>query len=154
MACIETRNITITAAPDPSKDCGYRFAMVEKGSNVTNDEIKSAKSNGVKQSDYHTFHFTLQNLEGSDLQFLNDPFDVMWVKPGNSSNPGSCPDKRMTDGDFCVGQITPSTLTVHNANSRNCKHKFVLNFYGTRADGSKGVVPYDPVWTNGNGGSP
>lgn len=154
MACIETRNITIKAKRDPTQYIGFKFRMYENDRAIDDETLVSEKElKHKKEADYHTFIFTLENEGTSDLAFLDNPFDVMWVKPGNADKPGKCPDRRSSDPDFCVGEVFSTRLVVHNANSRKCKHKFVLNFAGTKADGSLGVVPYDPIWSNGNGGS-
>lgn len=153
MSCVETRNITISARRDPTSYGGFHFDMLENGKNVPDDTIDCGKTDSHKQSDYHKFVFTLENAADTDLQFVDNPFDVMWVAPGNENQAPRCPDRRAHDKDFNIGEIGPHRLVVHNANSRKCKHKFVLNFVGTRADGKRGVVPYDPIWGNTNGGS-
>lgn len=153
MSCVETRNITVRAERDSTKPNGFGFTMVENGTVIADDTIHAAKGGGDKNSDYHTFIFTLENGAGSNLEFLDHPFDVMWVAPGNASQAPQCPPRRSSDADFNIGAIEPRRLVVHNANSRPCKHKFVLNFVGTKADGTRGIVPYDPIWGNTNGGS-
>lgn len=152
MACIETRTITVKAKRDPTKYEGFDFSMWEGDRKVDDETIVAEKGNQHQQSDHHKFIFKLENERGSDLQFLNNSCDVMWVKPGNENQAGKCPKQRSNDPDFFVCDIKPHELTVLNANSRRCKHKFVLNFVGTKADGSQGVVSYDPIWGNGNGG--
>ena len=157
MACGEKRTITVKAKRDATSFSGFDFEMFENGQKVPGDSIESNKDGKGKAPDYHTFTFKLENDpdpgSGTDLKFVGNPFDVMWVKPGSETHAGDCPKKRTGDPDFCVAEVTADTLTVHNANSRKCKYKFVLNFVGTKADGSQGMVSYDPVWTNGNGGS-
>lgn len=153
MACIETRTITVTAKRDPTSFSGFDFQMFEGGKKVPDENLASEKTPAVKKTDYHTFIFMLENEGDSDLKFVSSPFDVLWVQPGIADHPGACPKKRVTDRDFCVAEVTAYKLSVHNANSRKCKHKFVLNFVGTKADGSQGMVSYDPIWTNSNGGS-
>lgn len=155
MSCIETRTITIKAKRDPTDFSGFDFKMFEDGNRVDDDTIVSDKDKlkNAKKCDFHTFIFKLENAEGSDLKFVDNPFDVMWVKTGNATHAGECPKRRSNDRDFCIASIADHELVVHNANSRKCKHKFVLNFVGTKADGSQGMVSYDPVWTNSNGGA-
>lgn len=153
MACIETRNITVKAKRDPTSYTGFDFSLWENGMKVEDETIVSKKEPKHKQSDHHKFIFKLENEEGSDLKFLDNSCDVMWVKPGNENQAGNCPKKRSNDRDFFVCDISPHELVVLNANSRKCMLKFVLNFVGTKADGSQGVVPYDPIWGNTNGGS-
>ena len=153
MACCEKRTITIKAKRDATSFSGFDFTMFENGKKIDDGTIVSDKDGKGKVSDYHTYVFDLENDDDSDLKFVGNPFDVMWVKKGNQSHDGDCPKKRSGDPEFCVADITADKLTVHNANSEKCKYKFVLNFVGTKADGSQGMVSYDPVWTNGNGGS-
>lgn len=152
MACCETRTITVKARRDPTSYSGFRFAMYENGQEIDDHTIVCDKSNGMKKGDHQSFVFNLENAENSDLKFVGDPFDVMWVKPGNATKPPKCPESRVTDKDFNIGELTAYSTTVNNANSRQCMHKFVLNFVGTKADGSQGMVSYDPIWDNKNGG--
>lgn len=147
MSCVESRNVTITATRDAKTADGVKFTMSEDGKDLPNETLTAKKTNSNKASDYHKFTFTLVNRDGLDLEFVDNPFDVMWVTPGNN-----CPKHRSHDMDFNIGEIGRERLVVHNANSRACDLKFVLNFVGTRPDGKKGIIGYDPVWSNGNGG--
>lgn len=147
-SCVETRRITIKPRRDPTDYSGFKFDMLENGQPVPNDTLQVSKTKAHKQTDYHTFIFTVENADDTDLKFIDNPFDVMWVTPGNN-----CPKHRTHDMDFNIGAIDSEHLTVHNANSRQCSLKFVLNFVGTKADGSRGIIAYDPIWTNNNGGS-
>lgn len=151
MACCESRDITIKATRDSAGE--HHFAMFENGQPVIGDELVSKKNGKHSKEDYHKFTFTLENVGDSNLVFEDNPFDVMWVEAGNATTPGKCPKKRKTDEDFIVADVTADKLTVYNANHRGCMHQFVLNFIGILPDGTKGRVPYDPVWTNGNGGN-
>ena len=155
MTCIQDRDIKITATPNRAGN-GFDFTMSDKDGNpISDDKIESHKNDSHKKKDYHAFHFTLETTDGSNLAFLKDPFDVMWVAPiDGTTKPDFCPNKRVTDEDFCVGEITDTTLTVYNANSRKHDFKFVLNFVWTKQNKSRQDVRYDPVWTNGNGGAP
>lgn len=153
MPSCETRNITVKAERDPTSFNGFEFQMFENGAAVKNDTIHSNKDGKGKKEDYHTIIFTLKNEGTSDLKFVGDPLDVMWVKPGNEKHAGDCPKKRSGDPDFSVDEVSADRLVVHNANRRMCKHKFVLNFETTKPDGTQAIVAYDPIWANGNGGS-
>lgn len=153
MACCETRDITIRATEDSSKSGGVKFEMFEHGTKVPDETIACHKSDAMKKDDHHLVAFQLQADHGLDLRFLKDRDEVMWVKTGNPSSAPACPQKSAKDPDFAIDGVTDKKLVVKNLNTRAGKHRFVLNFIGTRPDGTTGLIQYDPIWGNANGGS-
>lgn len=153
MAYCETRTITIKARKDKSQNDGVAWSMEENGSTIAGDTIQAAKHNTMAKDDPHLFIFMLDADRGLKLRFLKDPDEVMWVKAGSEHSAPACPNNSSKESEFEIVSVNDETLMVSNLNSQKCKHKFVLNFMGKKPDGSTGLIQYDPIWGNTNGGS-
>lgn len=145
MACIETRNITVHAAPNGAD---YDFSLSENGQDL-GGRITCESPRGKPADDYHEFIFTLRNDRGSKLRFEAAPATAMWVKKGWWVFAPTCPKTAHSHPHIQPVDVAKSgdQLTVRNYNPEKVKYKFALNFVTPGGE----QVSYDPIWDNQNG---
>ena len=148
----DTRKITIKAFRDGSPPDGYRFEMLPEGEPNTDRLTFNKNSDGMSKSDRYTVKFYLVNDSSSNLRFVSDEKEVMWVSKGTPTDPGPCPAVTCHDGQFDVKDVEDYYLKVVNKDMDECQYKFVLNFIGLNSAGKTALIPFDPIWDNKNGG--
>lgn len=84
-------------------------------------------------------HFHLRDNTGSNLRFVPEASEAMWVSRGQ------CPDAPSTDPQIEYrNAAAPKLLRVDNLNSEECTLRFALRF-----DSDQGPQIYDPEIKNG-----
>jgi len=146
MAYCELRSVTIEATRG---DKAGRVDFSLSGDGVTGERIACDKNQGMSKEDPHLFVFQLKAEPSLKLRFLKDPDSVMQIVSEGGVANQSHSNKAL---GFDVVSVTDDVLVVSNLNDKKCDFKFTLNFVAT-AGGSAQIIPYDPIWGNGNGGN-
>ena len=152
--------VTKLAAPTPQWPQGYQFAL--SGSAVSGGQLKF-KNN--KHPGFIVVFYIVEAVPGNPAmcQFLPDPDDALWVKPYNSWDPAACPSSPCSwDQFFAIdvadyepvagnpaADIHNKVLVAMNKNDYDQMFAFTLRF---TAAGAPGVIVYDPIGSNQNGG--
>jgi len=147
------RTIVVHMFDDQNGDLQFNMS----GFGVRNHEIRCSKDDPrrpMKKNQPHTVTFEINNRSSKDLVFPTDPARAMWVGSDATTCPKATPPAH---GDFPLKGRTVSDdreqLTVENNNSCKADFKFSLNFVEAGNAAEAPLIPYDPIWSNQNGGS-
>src|SRR5688500_1970222 len=105
--------------------------MLPTGTPTTDRITFNKYHEGLNKSQKYTVEFSLMNDASSDLRFIRDEKEVMWVSKGPvPTDPGPCPVVTIHDSEFEVKEVKDYFLRVENKDSIDRQYKFVLNFVG------------------------
>lgn len=148
------RTIIVHIFDDENGENGLGFGL--SGYGVRNQEIRCSKDDArppMKKNQAHNVVFEINNRSSRDLVFPTDPARAMWVGSDATTCPKATPPAH---SDFPVKGRSVSDdreqLTIENNNSSKADYKFSLNFVEAGNAAESPLIPYDPIWTNQNGG--
>ena len=151
----EDRTITIHAVADSSEPSGYRFWMMEGGTQNPPLEFDKTKDKLYK-SEYYTLKFQLDKQENAGLRFSKDPKTVMWAKYVPSPT-APCVDSECHLDEIFLDPATPikdDEIIVINVDRTTNYFAMGFNFLRPGDNDGPGVdyALYDPIGGNQDGG--
>jgi hypothetical protein len=146
------RTIIVHIWDDDNEPNGLGFGL--SGFGVQQDEIKCAKDKaGMHKKDPHKVTFEINNRSSRDWLFPSNEADAIWIGSDASDCPKAAPAE---NAEFPVKSMKVSPdreqLVVKNLNSCVGRYKFSLNFVEAGDRSESKLYPYDPIWSNQNGG--